>query len=642
MAAMPLTRISRSERAVTVLSLVVLVGSACSSSPSSSHGGSGSGAGSSGSASTGTTTGTSGAGGGSGAISGASTGNGSAGSATTPDAGSNADAALAPTSATSPDFGPNVIVFDPSMPMATIQSKIDAVYANQYTDEFGPNRYTYLFKPGTYNLNVTVGYYTQVLGLGQSPDDVAITGAVKSTGDSSGDATGSFWRGCENVSITPAGGRPNMWAVSQGATLRRVHVKGALVLADSGTSSGGFMADSKIDTQVSSGSQQQWFSRNSEWAGWAGGVWNMVFVGTVNPPAGTWPVLPYSVTASTPLVQEKPFLFLDAAGSYAVRVPDLRLNSQGTSWGAAPTTGTTLSLAQFYLAHADKDTAATINAALAQGRHLILTPGIYHLESTLRVSQPNTIVLGLGLATLVPDTASPSMIVADVDGVRIGGIIFDAGANNSPTLLVVGDPGNTQAHAQNPTSLYDVFCRVGGGTSGTATSCVTIHSSNVVGDNLWLWRADHGAGAAWGQNTSATGLIVNGNGVTMYGLAVEHFQQYQTMWNGNQGQLFFYQSELPYDPPDQPSWQHGGVNGYASYKVADSVTTHSALGMGVYSAFQSTVVDDNAIEAPAAGGVGLHHIVTVWLSGAPGSAISHVISGAGAAVNTTSHKATVN
>ncbi len=194
-----------------------------------------------------------------------------------------------------PDFGPNVLVFDPSM--TGIQNKIDDVFAKQERNQFGTDRYAYLFKPGKYNLDVQVGFYMQVLGLGQSPDDVAITGAVRSKARwFGGNATCNFWRIVENLSVTPTQDKNvNVWAVSQGASIRRTHVKGNLNLSDGGWSSGGFIADCKIDGRVESGSQQQWFSRNADWGSWNGGSWNMVFVGTVKPPAGDWPRRPFTV-----------------------------------------------------------------------------------------------------------------------------------------------------------------------------------------------------------------------------------------------------------------------------------------------------------------------------------------------------------
>ncbi len=252
-----------------------------------------------------------------------------------------------------PDFGPNVLIFDPSM--TNIQSRIDAVFRQQERSQFGSDRYAYLFKPGKYNLDVQVGFYMQVLGLGRSPDDVAITGAVRSKANwmANRNATCNFWRSVENLSVTPTQDHNiNIWAVSQGTALRRVHVKGDLNLWDGGWSSGGFLADCKIDGQVNSGSQQQWLSRNDEWGSWMGGSWNMVFVGTVNPPAGTWPDAPYTVIDKTPVIREKPYLFIDDGGRYFVMVPSLETDgTQGITWSAGDNARNALPIDQFYLAH---------------------------------------------------------------------------------------------------------------------------------------------------------------------------------------------------------------------------------------------------------------------------------------------------
>ncbi len=534
-----------------------------------------------------------------------------------------------------PDFGPNVLIFDPSM--TDIQPRIDAIFAQQ-ADQFGVTRHAYFFKPGRYNLDVQLAFYMQVVGLGQSPDDVTITGAVRSkdrirADGGTGSALGNFWRGIENLAVVPQqDGGAAVWAVSQGAFARRVHVLGPLHLSDVGFSSGGFLADSKIDGAVSSGTQQQYFSRNTDWASWAGSNWNMVFVGAVRPPVGAWPALAYTVVPQTPLVREKPFFFIDAAGKYFVSAPALRSNSVGVSWTPGASAEGAVPIDRFYIARPDLDTAASINLALSQGKNLIFTPGIYHLDDTLRVSQPNTIVLGLGIPTLVPDQGIAVMSVADVDGVELSGFMVDAGTNDSPTLLEVGPPGSTGDHASNPTFLHDIFCRIGGATVGTATSCLTINSNNVVGDNLWLWRADHGAGAVWTVNMSKNGLIVNGNDVTMYGLFVEHFQEFQTLWNGNGGHVFFYQSEMPYDPPTQADWQHDGVNGFASYKVIDTVTTHEAWGLGIYSVLRMPVVAENAAETAVGAGIMIHHVVDVWIPGVAGSSITHIINGTGNSV----------
>jgi hypothetical protein len=533
---------------------------------------------------------------------------------------------------TTPDFGPHVLIFDPTM--TTIQSRIDAVFAQQEANQFGPERVAYLFKPGKYDLDVQVGFYMQVLGLGQSPDDVEITGAVRSKASwmRNHNATCNFWRAVENVAVVPTlENQTDVWAVSQATALRRVHLKGNIHLSDGGWSSGGFLADCKIDGRIDSGSQQQWISRNSAWGEWIGSSWNMVFVGVVNPPPASWPEPAYTVVAKTPVVREKPYLCLDDHGAYQVFVPDLApADSQGASWTKGPTPGHRVPIDRFHIAQPGKDDAASLNAALSSGKNLLFTPGTYELEASIHVTRPDTIVLGLGYATLRPVKGTPALTVADVDGVEIGGLLFEAGPVNSENLIVIGEPGRHASHAANPICLHDIFCRAGGAIVGTATCLLTIHSNNVIGDNFWLWRADHGTGARWTGNRNANGLIVNGRDVTIYGLFVEHNQEYQTIWNSDGGRVYLYQSEIPYDPPSQEEWMNGKTRGYASYKVSDHVTTHEAWGLGIYCVFRKApVILDNAIETPAAPGVKLHHMVTLRLNQNNGSGIAHVINGRG-------------
>jgi hypothetical protein len=536
-----------------------------------------------------------------------------------------------------PEFGPNVLLLDPSTP--NIQSQLDAIFAKQEKGEFNSNRYAVLFKPGRYNLDVQVGYYMQILGLGESPDDVEITGAVRSSATwRHGNATVNFWRAVENLSIAPTVDKNlNVWAVSQGTELRRVHVKGQLNLSDHGWSSGGFFADCMVDGMVDAGTQQQWISRNSELNGWRGGDWNMVFVGDENPPAGDWPVKPYTTIRKTPVIAEKPYLYIDSSGKFFVMVPDLHTDTHGTTWATGKSAGKSIPLDQFYIAHADKDTSQTIEEAVVmQGKNLILTPGIYHLQSPIYTSRRNTIILGLGYPTLIADHGQPAIELGDLDGTRVAGVLLEAGPVSSPALLQVGQVNQTADHADNPTILYDIFARAGGANPGMADSFVTINSNNVIGDNFWLWRADHGNGAAWNVNKNQNGLIVNANDVTMYGLAVEHCQGFQTLWNADGGRVYFYQSELPYDPPNQESWSHEKVRGFASYKVAGAVRTHEAWGLGVYCVFyDAPVIGENAIETPTVPGVKMHHMVTLRLNGVPNSGIAHVINGTGESVIST-------
>jgi hypothetical protein len=548
-----------------------------------------------------------------------------------------------------PNFGPNVLIFDPSMSMATIQSQLNGVFAVQQNNQFGTQRYSFFFKSGQYsNLDVNLGYYTQVIGLGQMPDDVVITGNVHSVGVLDNDnATTTFWRSCENLAVVPTGTATSpleanntmTWAVSQGTSLRRMHIKGSLNLADtmSGAySSGGFLADSKVDSTVSSITQQQWLSRNDIWGNWSGQNWNMVFVGVTKPPSGTWPGSKFTVITNTPLIREKPYLSLDGNSNFVVMVPNLNVTNKGTTWANNPTPGVSVPINQFFLAQPGVDNAGTINAALNAGQHLILTPGIYHLTNSILVTHADTIVMGLGYPTLIPANGNPAMVVSDVDGVKVSGIMFDAGPTASSSLLEVGTMMSSFDHSQDPICLYDICSRVGGEFSGKTTNCVTVNANNVIGDNLWLWRADHGTGVGWTKNVSNSGLVVNGNNVTIYGLFVEHHEQYQTVWNGNWGRVYFYQSELPYDAPSQAVWSHNGVNGYASYKVADSVTSHQAYGIGIYGVFNSSTTKCfNAIETPTnSQQVNMHDMINVYITGENGSEMTHIINGTGATLNT--------
>ncbi|GAA0958506.1 discoidin domain-containing protein [Virgisporangium aurantiacum] len=528
------------------------------------------------------------------------------------------------------DLGPNVVVFDPSMSSASIQSRLDTVFREQERNQFGSQRYALLFKPGTYRgINANIGFYTSIAGLGRNPDDVTINGDVTvDAGWFNGNATQNFWRSAENFAVVPSNGT-DRWAVAQAAPMRRVHVRGDLNLAPNGYgwASGGYLADSQVDGRVGPYSQQQWFTRDSRIGGWVNGVWNMVFSGVAGAPAQSFPNPPYTVVPRTPVSREKPYLYLDSAGRYTVFVPSLRQNSQGTTWSGGSTPGTSIPLSQFYVAKPG-DSAARINQALRQGLHLLFTPGVYHVNQTIDVTRADTVVLGLGYATLIPDNGVVPMSVADVDGVKLAGLLFDAGTVNSPVLLRVGPNGASASHAANPTTIQDVFFRIGGAAPGRATTSLVVNSANTIIDHIWAWRADHGSGVGWTVNPADTGLIVNGADVSAYGLFVEHYQKYEVIWNGNGGRTIFFQNELPYDPPSQSAWR-GGARGYAAYKVADTVTSHEAWGLGSYCNFNvdPSIVAEHGFEAPNRSTVRFHDLLTVSLGGM--GTIAHVINDVG-------------
>lgn len=533
------------------------------------------------------------------------------------------------------DLGPNVIVFDPST--SGIQAKLDEIFKQQESAQFGTGRYAFLFKPGTYNgLNAQLGFYTSIAGLGLSPDDTAINGDVTvDAGWFNGNATQNFWRSAENLALTPVNGT-NRWAVAQAAPFRRMHVRGGLNLAPDGYgwASGGYIADSRIDGTVGPYSQQQWYTRDSSVGGWTNAVWNMVFSGVEGAPAQSFPDPPYTTLDTTPVSREKPFLYLDGA-DYKVFLPEKRTDARGTTWGGGTPRGTSLALTQFYVAKPGV-TAATLNAALDQGLNLLLTPGIYHLDAAMEVKRANAVVLGLGYATLIPDNGVTAVKVADVDGVRLAGFLIDAGAVNSQTLLEVGPSGASTDHSANPVTVQDVFVRIGGAGPGKATTSIVVNSRHTIIDHTWVWRADHGDGVGWETNRADYGVRVNGDDVLATGLFVEHFNKYDVYWAGQRGRTIFFQNEKAYDAPNQAAVQDGNVKGFAAYKVDDSVTSHEGWGLGSYCNFtaDNTIRQDHGFAAPDTSGVKFHDLLVVSLGGQ--GQYEHVINDTGAATSGTS------
>ncbi|MGW6055980.1 coagulation factor 5/8 type domain-containing protein [Streptomyces sp. NPDC055189] len=533
-----------------------------------------------------------------------------------------------PANAAAPDFGPNVIIFDPST--GGIQAKLDEVFKKQESAQFGKARYALLFKPGTYGgLNAQIGFYTSIMGLGLSPDDTHFNGDVTvDAGWFNGNATQNFWRSAENLSLSPVSGG-NRWAVSQAAPFRRMHVRGDLNLAPNGYgwASGGYIADSRIDGTVQPYSQQQWYTRDSSIGGWLNAVWNMVFSGVEGAPGDTFPNPPYTTLNNTPYSREKPFLYLDG-GEYKVFLPALRTNARGTSWGRGTPQGQSLSLSAFYVAK-EGDSAATLNAALDRGLHLLLTPGIYHLDRAIEVKKANSVVLGIGYATLIPDNGVTAVKTADVDGIRLAGFLVDAGPQNSKTLVEVGPSGASGSHVGNPTTVQDVFIRIGGAGAGKATTSMVVNTRHTIVDHTWVWRADHGEGVGWETNRADYGVVVNGADVLATGLFVEHFNKYDVQWNGERGRTIFYQNEKAYDAPNQAAIQNGSIRGYAAYKVADSVNTHEGWGLGSYCYYNvaPSIVQEHGFQAPNKSGVKFHHLLVVSLGGK--GQYAHVINSTG-------------
>jgi hypothetical protein len=574
------------------------------------------------------------------------------------------------------DLGPNTIVFDPTMPVAEIKAVADAIWQQQVDDEMGSGRYALLFKPGTYGsaeqpLQIQVGYYTEVIGLGASPADVTINGKVEVRNRCFDDpsnpefvgcfALNNFWRGLANLTIQVNGAGQdgctasgNFWAVSQAVSMRRVDVKGGnLTLMDYCTgpsfASGGFIADTRVKDGgfvLINGSQQQWFTRNSEIGVWTNAVWNQVFTGVVGAPDDSaYPNPPYTTFETTPLSREKPFLYMDG-DTVMVRVADAQTDTRGVSWASGLPAGRSIPLDEF-LVVTPSTPLGRITSALSQGRHVLFTPGMYDIGSTLRVRRADTVVLGIGMPTLTAQRGATPLAIDAVPGVVIAGLTIDAGPRLSRTLMEVGRPNQAgPADPSRPITLSDVYFRVGGPYIGKTDTALEINADGVLVDHTWVWRADHGvegfdrtAGTfgdtqRWRTNIGNQGLIVNGDDVTATGLFVEHFQKYNTTWNGERGRVYLYQNELPYDPPTQADWTApDGTLGYAGYKVSDGVKEHFLAGAGVYCFNRNNpdIATANGYEVPETPGVVLYHVMTKNLSG-PGRILS-IVNGVGPAVD---------
>jgi hypothetical protein len=575
-------------------------------------------------------------------------------------------------------FGSDVCVFNDTMSQTAIQADLNAIATQQVpvASQFTSQRYAIFFAPGTYGsaadpLVFQVGYYTEVAGLGSLPKDTVINGAIDvfnnlcTAGTSDCNSDDNFWRSLSNLdlnvdlpSTTPDYAPPaldaygaacansaEIWSASQADPIRRAIINGNVVFQDycaaDNYASGGFVADSQITGDLDFYGNQQYMVRNSDVGGANGcpqGLWNMVYSGVQGAPSPvfTGQCEQNTVLATSPVTEEEPFLFTGANGGYNVFVPSVQQNSSGPSWASGQEAGSSKPLSSFFVAN-PATPAAVITAALALGKNLILTPGVYNLNQPIVVSRPDTVVLGLGFATLVPQRGNAAIIVLPNKGVKLSGLIVDAGPVNSPVLVSVGIPGGSAA--SDPDLISDVFFRIGGAETTPVSATVSLldNAANSIIDDVWAWRADHGNAVGWTVNTGTTGLVVTGNDVTAYGLAVEHYQKDNVIWSGQGGTDVFFQNELPYDVPSQSAWMATATqDGYPAFLVSPNVKTFHGYGLGSYSFFNTGVAiqDAMAFQAPDTPGVQFSDVFTRFLSGSGG--INSVINGTGAAVNTAS------
>ena len=570
-------------------------------------------------------------------------------------------------------FGKNMYVFNDTDKAADINKVTADVFAKQHYNQFGTDRYAFAFKAGDYvktdaNVDtINIGYYTQVLGLSKVPTETKIRNIKVPAALSNNNATCNFWVGFENATIVDTDDNDDayfafQWGASQAAPARRLNIERRAVFDWwNGWASGGFVADTKFHKECGSNSQQQYYYRNCDMGVRAFGVnWNHMVQGCTGTTISrmgmrslkkgngmsNWHTRGHdTVVNKTPVDREKPFLYFDEeSDSYKVFVPALRKDSAGISWTPEDMgQGTSLSVDDcFYIANPDKDDAQSLNAQLKKGMNIIFQPGIYHVNEPLKVTKNDQILLGLGLATIVPDNADTAIKVSDVGGVCLAGLLIDAG-NHSDSLVQIGNEGCNKDHSENPTVLHDIIYRVGGAKHrGTVDTCLVINSNNTIVDHTWVWRADHGDNTGWETNKAKTGVEVNGDDVTAYGLFCEHFQEYDIIWRGNGGSTYFLQNEKCYDPQSQDGWMsHDGTKkGFAAYKVTDNVTSHYAVGMGIYDVFINTggasIYLDNAIEVPNKPDVMIENAVIVEIANGSGPkvGINHIINNTTAGIRT--------
>ncbi|MDB5285469.1 MAG: glycoside hydrolase family 16 [Mucilaginibacter sp.] len=549
-------------------------------------------------------------------------------------------------------FGENTYIYSPFDTVEAIGREINGIHEQMFGKEFSPNRCAMFFKPGDYKGAglLKIPYYVQIAGLGRTPYEVEVSNLHTPPRGANGNGTVTFWRSAENLSVigpeTYNEEETFKWAVSQAAPIRRIYSTRVVRYQwGNGWVSGGYTADCDFQSAAGSEHQQQWYTRNSFLNKGRGEFkeikYNYCFQGVDLGPSvemstyqnnwdkgGNVTVIP-----NTPVIREKPFLFIDKDNRYKVFRPALKHDRKGISYTRTNMgDGEAIDVLKSFFVVKPGTTAQEMNKQLKAGKHLLITPGMYKLSEPLHVTKPNTIILGLGFATLIPDegNSTSAIVVDDVDGVSVASILFDA-HYSSHSLIEIGQEKNKTRHDKNPTVLADLFFRIGGFRPAKVhvDQTVIVNSNDVVGDHFWIWRADHGVrgSVGWDINTVKNGLVVNGDYVTMYGMFVEHFQEYQVYWTGEYGKTYFFQCESPYDAPDQSAYMsEGGTRaGYAAYKVADAVNNHQASAFGIYDVLHNEIKIESSVEVPDKQGIRLQNICNNSLSSPPNRGYGFVI-----------------
>lgn len=462
--------------------------------------------------------------------------------------------------------------------------------------QFSQERYVFLFVPGTYyNVNMLLNYYISYIGGGSTKDEVIFLQSTLIAPPSINfpklGGLDNFWRSAENFTIDSTNSNyPSKWvkyneyfsdtvllSVSQAAPIRNVLLNNTSLYTFQISSkisyasvfcSGGFMSDitfnNNAKNKLNFGGQQQFYSRNItsiDPNSISGGAWNTVFNNTR--PESSTNMTGHRVTNSGSInIPLKPF--------YSISKDSIIDENNEISNFLICNTNTELTV---------------INNALNDNKSIIFTPGYYLYSEPINITKSNTILLSMGMVTIENTTGSECLVINDnLNNVKIAGLIIQATDKSTQITNSLIKVGDTIKNNSNKIYLYDIFIRVGGpylkpNYDNRVETMVIVNSNNVLLDNFWLWRADHTDTIDQGLGTNNAvcnnALIVNGDNIKAYGLACEHTLEDIVIWNGNNGEVNFYQCELPYDVKEQ--WDYSGfqING-------DNFTGY---GMGVYCFF---------------------------------------------------------
>ena len=488
---------------------------------------------------------------------------------------------------------------------ADITKIFEEIYKEQKTNEYGNERVVFLLSPGKYynkdNMNgfeVKLGYYSSVVGLGSTPDSCVFQGVIEVENDPNPciGALNNFYRGLHNFTLDiPQSRQTCFFRTSQACPIRDIVIKnGTFAVAQSqtncnndpslgGYSSGGFIANvSSQEYPVSFSTQQQFFTRNSDMPNpteISGGAWNLMFMACPNIKSSTQcadnTLLKTSVLKTPFGVPSPPRLVLADDGTYTIVVPQT-----GSTTGYYQEEAKEEVKNRKVIFVSPNTTLDEMNRMLqTESAALVFAPGIYSLPGPLVVGQSDTVLLGLGYATLIPTKGTPDVQIAnDATGCRVAGFIVQAGNKSSPALVQVGTSKSAGSKTK-PTILQDIFTRVAT-REGVTHNMLEINQGYTVLDHNWNWRADHDAKESGGlgvANARATnGLVVNADNVTGFGIFSEHQLENCVLWNGDNGQLYFQQTELPYDVT---VWDHPGL-------LVTGKNFHGQC-LGIYSFFNS-------------------------------------------------------